>query len=116
MKTYIKLYGPPIKEALKALEEVAREFAKRHPGIKYFHYLSLYRPLTPPFRPVEEVTELRAIDLEEKLISESGWSLGEYDFYFEWERKPSFEELKELIGLIDEAMKKVNCEYTVVTK
>lgn len=116
MKTYVKIYGPPIVEALKALEDVAREFAKKHPGIKYFHYLSAYRTAVPPFKPIEDVTELRVIDFEDKLLSKSGWSLGEYDFYFEWERKPTFEELKELIGLIDKALAKVNCEYIVVTK
>ncbi len=106
MKTYIKIYGPPIIDALRALEEVAREFSKRHPGIKYFHYLSLLEAGVSP----EEVRERRG------LISESGWSLGDYDFYFEWTRPPTFEELNELIELIDKALSKVGCEYTITTK
>jgi len=116
VKTYIKLYGPHILEALESLVEVAKNFAKKHPGIRYFHYFSLYRPLAPPFRPVERVTELKATVVEDELISKSGWSLGDYDFYFEWERKPGFEESMELIELIDDALARVNCEYTIATK
>ena len=31
------------------------------------------------------------------IISKSGWSLGEYDFYFEWFEDPSISQLKELL-------------------
>jgi len=62
------------------------------------------------------VAELKATVIEDELISKSGWSLGDCDFYFEWERKPGFEELMELIELIDDVLARVNCKYTTVTK
>jgi len=113
LKTYIKLYGPQILEALKALEDVAKKFEKKYPGIKYFYWVSSYAIGEEGLTPTP-TTELRVEAI--KLLSESGWSLGDYDFFFEWIKPPTFEQLKELIEEIDKALSKLRCKYTVTTK
>ncbi len=50
------------------------------------------------------------------IISRSGESLGEYDFYFEWFTEPNMEQLNDLIGKIDEALGPLGCRYTITTK
>ena len=50
------------------------------------------------------------------IISKSGESLGEYDFFFEWFTKPTMSQVLGLITKIDEAMEKVGCRYSITTK
>jgi ASC-1-like (ASCH) protein len=50
------------------------------------------------------------------LISRSGESLGDYDFFFEWLKKPSFEEMNRLIEEMDEALTPYHCLYTIYNK
>ncbi|MCD6155309.1 MAG: hypothetical protein J7J22_06055 [Candidatus Verstraetearchaeota archaeon] len=118
MKTYIKIYGPPIVEALQALEHVAVEISKEMPEITFYDVLggtatSLEQEITSVYGLVEEEAVMKHV---ERLVSKSGWTLGEYDFYFEWARTPTFEELKKLISKVDEALKPLGCRYTVTTK
>lgn len=117
MKTYIKIYGPPVLEALKALERVAVEVSKEFPEICFYDILGAQAlPLEETISDVLGVPIDDARLYREKLISKSGWTLGDYDFYFEWARAPKFEELKKLIEKIDEALKPLGCRYTVTTK
>ncbi|MCS7366013.1 MAG: hypothetical protein NDF54_11305 [archaeon GB-1867-035] len=118
MKTYVKIYGPPILEALKALERVAVEISKEFPEVICFYDITGAQAL-----PLEEtIVDILGVSVDdarlycEKLVSKSGWTLGDYDFYFEWARAPKFEELKMLIEKIDEALKPLGCRYTVTTK
>ena len=121
-KSYIKVYGPPILKAVRALEKVAVEFSKtttiRHydiltPTPDYVidaeRYMSGYAQyLLPEIQmPVEEKV---------KLISGSSDTLGEYDFFFEWGKEPTKQEVLELISKIDEALSDCGCRYTIVTK
>lgn len=62
------------------------------------------------FQPV--ITEKRC----STIISKSGELLGEYDFFFEWFRKPKSEELHQLMEKIDEALAPLGCRYTITTK
>jgi len=120
LKTYIKIYGPPIVEALKALERVAIEISKEFP--KVFFYDTLGCTALPTSDATAIIAERLGVTLDEakvhyeNMISKSGWTLGEYDFYFEWAVPPTFEQLKLLISKIDEALKPLGCKYTVTTK
>jgi len=50
------------------------------------------------------------------IISKSGEKLGEYDFFFEWFKEPTMDELNNLIVKIDEALASLGCRYTITTK
>ena len=52
----------------------------------------------------------------DNLISKSGESVGEYDFYFEWFKEPTLDELNKLIGKIDEVLAAVGSRYTIMSK
>lgn len=99
-------------EALKALEKVAEEL----PEIKatYSVLRAVPTPVFPPIPPVvvrEEVVERKV-----KSISKFGTLLGEYDFFFEWEKDPTMEQIQTLITKIDEALSPLGCRYTITTK
>jgi hypothetical protein len=50
------------------------------------------------------------------IISKSGETLGEYDFYFEWFTNPSMEQINDIVEKIDEALAPLGCKYTITTK
>ena len=116
MKSYIKIYGPPMKEALKALEKIAvsmPEVCIMDTAIRY----STPKPWdTDDFQmgylQTEEIPKERC----NTIISKSAEELGEYDFFFEWFKNPNFEELNMLIGKIDEALAPLGCKYTITTR
>ena len=128
MKSYIKLYGPPILEAVQKLEEMAIDMPK------VCIMSSLIEPVLPgsafgtekheglgrmtPGGVYDYFSEYGEISLErcDKIVSKSGAKLGEYDFYFEWFREPTLDELKELIGTIDKELKPLQIRYSIVTK
>lgn len=136
MRTYIKLFGPPIQDGIKALEKVAvdvpevcmmhQTFVEGMPahiardiGMEPVRGSRLDGPRYNPAGLVEYfktsgvyVTEERC----ESIISESGRALGEYDFFFEWFEKPSMSQLTDLIKKIDKALDGLGCRYTVTTK
>ena len=64
------------------------------------------------FKDVGEVSEERC----ETLISKSSQTLGEYDFYFEWYKNPSMDQVTDLIERIDEALMPLGVEYTITSK
>lgn len=115
-RSYIKIYGPPILEALRALERIAIDMPEVCIMDKI---IELSGPVFDDvagvfnyFSSLGEITRERC----EKIISRSGASLGEYDFYFEWLRDPNMEQVKELIRRIDEALTPLGCKYTITTK
>ncbi len=63
-------------------------------------------------------SEYGEIDMERcnTLISNRGEELGEYDFFFEWFKKPDMEQLKALIKDIDETLEPLGIRYSIVTK
>ena len=118
MRSYIKIYGPPVYEAISALEKLAFdvpevtimdtiiEFESDFIGdedamLAYFNAI-----------PELEVTKTRSV----KIISKSGARTGDNDFYFEWFADPTIEQLNELIEKIDEALAEVDVRYTITTK
>jgi len=50
------------------------------------------------------------------IISKSGESLGEYDFFFEWFKEPTMDEMNTLIEKVDEALESLGVKYTITTK
>lgn len=125
-KSYIKIYGPPVLTSLRSLEKVAAEFSKKT-TMRFFSSLVPSPPLgsggsiTATDRSMLEYSGVLAeVDLpaeeKTKLISRSGDTLGEYDFFFEWGREPTKLEVQELIAKIDETLADCGCRYTIVTK
>ena len=116
MKSYIKIYGPPVLKAIKALEKVAIDtpevcimdiVIEQGPGA-----LDEVDSIYSYFKPLGDVTVERCGNI----ISKSGESVGEYDFYFEWFTEPNMEQLNDLIEKIDEALAPLGCKYTITTK
>jgi hypothetical protein len=128
MRSYVKVFGPPLLKALKALRGVAIEMpevcimdttiraAKETPktgkqvGAK--ERLETKEDVKDFFKDVGEVSEERC----GTLISRSSQTLGEYDFYFEWYKKPSMSQIEDLIERIDEALMPLGVEYTLTSK
>ena len=116
MKSYIKVYGPPTLKAIKELEKVAVDtpevcimdtiIAAEQPRFEDADYTMGY------FSDFAEVT----IERCSNIISKSGESVGEYDFYFEWFTEPNMDQLNDVIERIDNALAPLGCKYTITTK
>jgi hypothetical protein len=122
VKSYIKLYGPPIVKGLKALEKIAIDMPKvciMNTPIELV--LGYPGGVTPSgFSMTDEVVSYFGGGISEErcgtIISKSGESMGAYDFYFEWFKKPGLEELNNLIEQIDETFMKIGVKYSITTK
>jgi hypothetical protein len=120
MKSYIKISGPPLLKAIKALEKVAigmPEVCIWDTFIAYTPQVNSYEGVSGYFAEfgvaeMGKVSEKRC----STIISKSGESLGEYDFFFEWFKKPTVNELNNLIEQIDEALTPLGVRYTLTTK
>lgn len=133
MKSYIKLLGPPIAEALKALRSVAIDFPEvcvmdsaleaslgigsivgpgGIPGAGGQGSLDSVDMVMTYFGGPDVISEERC----DTIISKSGESLGEFDFYYEWFQKPSVSQFEDLIAKIDEALGPTGVRYTITTK
>jgi len=116
MKSYIKIYGPPVLKAMKALEKIAVDM----PEVCIWDAAIELMPVVPYgregeagyFGSVARIPEERC----GRIISKSGEKVGEYDFYFEWFRNPNQEEVNSLIEKIDNALDTLGCKYTITTK
>ncbi len=114
MKSYIKIHGPPIVEALDALEKIAVDMPE-------VCIMNIGFALDPPMgsKPLVDYFGGPGAISEERcsnIISESRESLGEYDFFFEWFKEPARKDLRMLMKKIDEALSKVGVRYTITTK
>ena len=120
--SYIKIYGPPVNKALKALETIAVDMpevcimdtviAGTPDYITMFNdpqYASGY--FSTPGMPLEIKVERC-----NTIISRFGEKLGEYDFFFEWFTDPTMDQLNDLIEKIDETLAPIGCKYTLTTK
>lgn len=123
MKSYVKLFGPPMSEGIKALRSVAIEFPEvciMDTGIaaaleipsSQAGTIDTMEGLKTFFGGEGVITEERC----ESIISKGGESLGEYDFYFEWFQKPTMAQIESLIIKIDEALAPLSVRYTLTTK
>jgi len=114
MKSYIKIYGPPILKALDELRRVAHEMPEIH---FYYHYIlgsirigrSSYAPLWGPLAPGEKYKEKKS----ETSVRKASHTLGDYDFFFEWAEEPDREQLRYLIEKIENVLHPLGCKYTI---
>jgi hypothetical protein len=145
MRSYVKIYGPPVMKAIRALEKIAVEMpevcimstaiASKIPGglasdlraepvaRKYRDFAQTYDTsagLTISSDFAHNYYESSGVSIPvercSKIISRSIESLGEYDFFFEWFKEPKQSELNELIAKVDEALTSLGCYYTITTK
>jgi len=128
MISYVKIYGPPLLKALKALQKVAVDMpevcimdttiqaavgAPEIPGSSLAADISFDTAEgVMAFLGVDDISEERC----DTLISKSGESLGEYDFFFEWFTKPTVAQVEDLIEKIDEVLAPLGVKYTLTTK
>ncbi len=121
VRSYVKVYGPPVLKAIKALEAVAVEMSKAV-DLKFSHKcIPFPRHLQSDTRDFEQYLQNMKrtyVDCYEpvKIISDATQMLGEHDFFFEWSEEPSLEQLETLIEKIDGALKGLGCYYTITTK
>ncbi len=124
MKSYIKIYGPPINEAIAHLEKIAVNM----PEVSIWD-THILRDIPPSLardiggRSTEWVRGyygrqgvVVSGERCQSIISSSGDSLGEFDFFYEWFEGPSMEQLSVLIRKIDDAFEPLGCHYTITTK
>ena len=129
MRSYIRIYGPPILEAIKELEKLAvdmpevrvmDQFIQKDLSPKLATEIggsavrNLNAPISGFFR--ERTGVVVSVERSENIISKHGQKLGEYDFFFEWRKEPETSQLDDLIRKIDDALKPLGCLYTITTK
>ena len=117
--SFIKIYGPPVYDAIKELEKIAVDM----PEVCIMDTIIDYAPNISAFDDHEYSSSYFggipiAIKVERcsTIISKSGEKLGDYDFYFEWFTKPTMEQINLLIKKIDKTLKPLGCGYTITTK
>jgi len=127
MRTYLKIFGPPLVKALRELEKVSIDMPKvcimdslivqsipgyevsprARGGSSSSNFASQYFSYLPISIPIKRC---------DTIISKSGEMLGDYDFFFEWFKDPTTEELNKLLEKIDEVLGPLGCKYTATTK
>jgi hypothetical protein len=130
MISYVKIYGPPLLKALKTLEKVAVGMPEVcimdtniMVGLDIPRTGTSVMGMTEPtldtqygvmtfFGGQGAISEKRC----DTIVSKSGESLGEYDFYYEWFTKPTMKQVQDLIERIDEALAPTGVKYTITTK
>ena len=115
MKSFIKIYGPPILKSIKALENLAVDM----PEVCIMDTVIAHE--MPVFNTQEGIMDFfgpgeLTVERCNKIISKSGGSLGDYDFFFEWFMDPTTDQINDLIERIDEALKPLGCLYTITTE
>ena len=142
MKTYVKIYGPPVLEAIRALESIAvgiPEVCIMNTIISTDLPSSIKKDIGLNIASVGNVritdpvianwandyfnsvgiaikSERCRTIISESGITESSTSLGDFDFYFEWYKKPNMHRLENLIKSIDAAFKDLGCMYKLETR
>lgn len=120
-KSYVRIFGPPLLKAIKALEGVAVDMSKAI-EIKFSHKCVPY--------PTRLQSDKRDWDSylknlqntytdcyePQKIISDASMTLGEYDFVFEWTEKPSMKKILGLIENIDGALGDLGVHYSLTTE
>ena len=120
MRSYIKIIGPPLYEAVLALQRIAKE-------MPYVTHREVFiETKQPDFTDMDASRDFfMNIHLQDypihrddqvKLIKRAEAMIGDYDFYFEWIRKPTVNDMIELVKRIDEEFSRLGCQYMIRTK
>lgn len=80
--SFIRIHGPSISKALRAIEHAIEDLA-----------------------PVSQVESLKSSVL-----------IGEYDYCFEWDHWPTFDEIHEVLKVLDRVVEPTGALYTITTK
>lgn len=119
MRSFIKIYGPPVLGAIKALEGLAIEM----PEVCIMDSLITAAPSVIDAHVSDQMDFFNSLGHAEiteqrcsTLISKRGELLGEFDFFFEWFRDPTMKELHQLMEKIDDTLTPLGCKYTITTK
>lgn len=121
VRSYVKIYGPPVMGAIKALEAVAIDMSKAT-DLKFSHkcipYPTRMQSSTNDWDQYMKDMQRLYVDCYEpvRLISDSHQLLGDYDFFFEWTEEPKTAQVEELLKKIDDALEGLGCNYTLTTK
>ena len=102
MKSCIKLSGPSISEALDRLDTLLAGLNKGE-GVET---ICGQKEIPIPVRI--KGSTISAFKTGTTII-------GDYDYVFEWYEKPTLDDVKELILIIDAALKPTGCRYTLTT-
>ncbi|MGD0803201.1 MAG: hypothetical protein ABSA11_03915 [Candidatus Bathyarchaeia archaeon] len=127
MRSYIKIMGPPLGKALKELEKIAIDMPQvciMDEAIMHGIPKELSEDVGESVKYSEHVGNLFAertgvvVETERcsKIISKSDRVLGEYDFFFEWFKKPRINDLNDLIQKVDDILAPLGVHYTITTK
>ena len=136
MKSYIKVFGPPILEAIRALELIAIEM----PEVQIIDTIRLQGASDLISRDVGTSTvqkrgtgslglfpggNLRRyssspdviipVERTRSIVRDAGESLGDYDFFYEWLQKPTQVQIHDLINRIEAALTPLGCKYRITT-
>ncbi len=116
MKSYVRIYGPPLLKAIKALEKLAVDM----PEVCIMD--TMIESAMPQFNAKEGIMNYFSTvgGIPEKrcanIVSKSGVKMGDADFIFEWFSEPKVEQINLLIEKIDEALSPLGVKYTIATK
>ncbi len=137
MISYIKIFGPPVLKAIRALELIAVSM----PEVRILDTIILRGLPEAISRDVGVSPTQRAghgslglypggwvgryfsshdiaipVDRTKSIVSNAGERLGDYDFFFEWVQEPTMEQLFDLIERIDAALAPLGCWYRITSK
>jgi hypothetical protein len=116
MKSYVRIYGPPLLKGIKALEKLAVNM----PEVCIID--TMIESAMPQFNTQEGVMNYFSSvgGIPEKrcgnIISKSGIKMSDFDFVFEWFKEPKMEQINMLIEMIDDALTPLGVKYTITTK
>lgn len=107
MRSFIKIYGPPLLKVVKALEKIVVDMPEVcmmntiiSDAISSSIDFRETESVMSDFQPLGNITITRC----ESIISKSGVMLGDYDLFFEWLTEPTMDQLNDLVEKIDEAL------------
>lgn len=108
MRSCLKIIGPPIAKALAALVKIA----DASPLVTINPYL----PSTSIAAFREDVPSPPQKFRTTKHIISAAIVIGDCNLVFEWARTPTPKELENFLAKIDDALRPLNCNYTIETK
>ena len=118
MRTWVKIITGDDEKAINALRQIAVD----NPQVCMYDKILEYD--IPDFSIItgqwtmDYFSQLESLTLEncEDLISKSGTSTGEYDFYYEWMEEPDKQQLDALREKIDQALNELDVDYEITNK